>query len=252
MRRMFPVAFLSVLLISLPSAFAQRGEHSGGGHGGSIGHSFGGGFSGSHFAGRSSGFASRNFATAPRFTSRAPVRSFAPGYRMPYGGITAERRRDGRSGSRYRSPYRGYGYSYGGYPYYANSWELLPWDLGYPDFTGDDDSAADAPQEQPAASVPPPDESYRPEYEQPAYQEPAYQMPPTTVDDSVAAEPELTLIFNDGHREAIHNYVLTHDALIVMDQAASGRPQQIPLASLNLPATEQAAQQAGLDFSPPA
>ena len=73
-----------------------------------------------------------------------------------------------------------------------------------------------------------------------------------TVANSVASEPELTLIFNDGHREAIHNYVLTHDALIVMDQAASGRQQQIPLASLNLPATEQAAQQAGLDFSPPA
>ena len=57
MRRMFSVAFLSVLLIALPSAFAQRGGHAGGRDtvGGSIGHSFGGGFSGSGFAGRSSG-----------------------------------------------------------------------------------------------------------------------------------------------------------------------------------------------------
>jgi hypothetical protein len=244
MRRMFSVAFLSVLLVALPSAFAQRGGHSSGGHAsGSIGHSFGG-FSGSGFAGRSAGSASRSFATAPRFTSTAPLRSFAPANRMPYGGTTAARRPDRRSGSRYRSPYRGYGY--GGYPYYANSWELLPWDLGYPDFTGDSDSGADRPQ-QPAASVAPPDDGYRPDYE-----EPSYQMPPAPVANSVASEPELTLIFNDGHREAIHNYVLTRDALIVMDQAASGRQQQIPLASLNLPATEQAAQQAGVDFSPPA
>jgi hypothetical protein len=240
MRRMFSVAFLSVLLIALPSAFAQRGGHASGGHAsGSIGHSV---FSGSGFAGRSSGSASRSFATAPRFTSTAPVRSFAPANRLPYGGITAARRPDGRSGSRYRSPYRGYG----GYPYYANSWALLPWDLGYPDFAGYSDSGADAAQ-QPAASVAPPGDGYRPDYD-----EPAYQYSSGTAGNSVASEPELTLIFNDGHREAIRNYVLTRDALIVMDQAASGRQQQIPLASLNLPATEQAAQQAGVDFSPPA
>ncbi|MFY9748417.1 MAG: hypothetical protein WA891_15210 [Acidobacteriaceae bacterium] len=243
MRRMFSVAFLSVLLIALPSAFAQRGGRAGGGHSGSIGHSFGG-FSGSGFAHRSSGFAARSFATAPRFTSTAPARGFSSGYRFPSGGITAARRPDGRSGFRYRSPYRGF--SYAGYPYYANSWELLPWDIGYPGFTGDDDSAADV--QQPATSVAPPDVGYRPGYEE----EPAYQMGPVTVANSVASEPELILVFNDGHREAIRNYVLTHDALIVMDQAASGRQLQIPLASLDLPATEQAAQQAGLDFSPPA
>jgi hypothetical protein len=247
MRRMFSVAFLSILLIAVPTAFAQHGGHSAGGHSGSVGHGFGG-FSGSGFAGRSSGFAARSYATAPRFTSAAPVRNIATANRLPYGGITAARRPAGRSGFRYRSPYRGYG----GYPYYASSWELLPWGLGYPDFTGDSDSAADAPQQQPAASVASPDDGYRPDYEQPAYQEPAYQMPPTSVADLAPVEPELTLIFNDGHREAIHNYVLTPDALIVMDQAASGRQQQIPLGSLNLPATEQAAQQAGLDFSPPA
>jgi hypothetical protein len=62
----------------------------------------------------------------------------------------------------------------------------------------------------------------------------------------------LTLIFSDGHQQAIRNYVLTSDTLIVLDQAASGYQQRIPLAALNLSATEQAAQQAGLDFSPPA
>jgi hypothetical protein len=37
-----------------------------------------------------------------------------------------------------------------------------------------------------------------------------------------------------------------------MDRAAAGYQQKIPLSALNLPATEQAAQQAGLDFTPPA
>ena len=247
MRQMFPVALISALLVVLPSAYAQRGGHSGGfsgGHaGGSIGHSIGGGFSGSGFAGRSSGFASRSYGTAPRFTSSAPAHSFAPGYRSPYGGITAGRRPDRRGDFRYRPPYRGYG----GYPY-ANSWELLPWDLGYPDFAGYgyDNSGSDAAQ-QPTASVAPPDDGYRADYGDPAYQD-----SPSTVANSVASEPELTLIYKDGHREAIHNYVLTGDTVIVMDQAASGHQQRIPLATLNLPATEQAAQQAGLDFSPPA
>jgi hypothetical protein len=65
-------------------------------------------------------------------------------------------------------------------------------------------------------------------------------------------EPQLTLIFKDGHQQTIRNYVLTHSEVIVVDQAASGRQQQIPLASLDVSATEEAAQQAGLDFSPPA
>src|SRR6202044_2851945 len=88
-------------------------------------------------------------------TSTAPAHSFFPGYRSPYGGITEGRRTDRRGDFRYRPPYRGYG----GYPYYANSWELLPWDLGYPDFAGYgyDNSASDAAQ-QPAASVAPPDD----------------------------------------------------------------------------------------------
>jgi hypothetical protein len=248
MRRMFSVALVSALFVALPLAYAQRGGHSGGfsgGHaGGSVGRGFGSGFSGSGFAGRSSGFASHSYGSASRFTSTAPARSFAPGYRSPYGGPTVARRTDGRGGFHYRPPYRGYG----GYPYYANSWELLPWDLGYPDFAGYgyDNSGSDAAQ-QPAATVAPPDDGYRPDYGEPAYQD-----SPSTVANSAAAEPELTLIFNDGHREAIHNYALTGDTVIVMDQAASGRQQRIPLESLNLPATEQAAQQAGLDFSPPA
>ena len=251
MRRVFAIASLSALLVFLPHAFPQRGGHSAGfsgGHaGGSIGHFGGGGFSAGSF-GRSSSFSPRSFATAPRFTSTAPNRAFVPGYRTPYGaGIVTRRRED----YRYRSPYRGSGY--GGYPYgYANSWELLPWDIGYPDFTGYDNDPGEDTQ-QPAASVAPPDDGYRPDYAEPPDQGYPYAAPAgPSVPTLAASEPQLTLIFNDGHQETIRNYVLTANTVVVLDQAASGYQKRIPLASLNLPATEQAAQQAGLDFTPPA
>jgi hypothetical protein len=252
MRPTLQVAFLSALLVSATSAFAQRGGHAGGfsgGHvGGSVGH-FGGGFSGGSF-GHSSGFAPRSFTSGPRFTSIAPTHAFVPSYRPPYRGPVVDRRREGDHYGRYRSPYRGYG----GYPYiYANSWQLLPWDLGYSDYGGynDYDSGPDAAQ-QPMATVAPENDGYRPDYGDPGYAQPMYQDAPSIAGNSVADEPELTLVFADGHRESIRNYVLTSNAVIVLDQAASGHQQHIPLATLDLNATEEAAQQAGLDFTPPA
>jgi len=270
MRRLLSVAFLSASLAVLPSAFGQHagpgGGFSGGHAGGFAGH-VGGGFSGGAF-GRSYGFAPRSYS-APNFVSTAPSnavstaagRAFSPGYRFPVGATPAWQHdggdRYGDRGGRYRSPYRGYGY---GYPaVYANSWELLPWDLGYPDYTGYGDyDSGQEPQQQANTSVVAPDEGYRPDYDGSA--EPPYAYPPAPPADAyaqpapspVAPEPGLTLIFNDGHQETIHNYVLTADAVVDLDDAASGRQRRIPLASLNLDATEQAAQQAGLDFTPPA
>lgn len=250
MRRMLPVAFLSALLIPLSPAFAQQGHSSGlsSGHSGGFsgGHSVGGFSSGSFARSWSGGlgsstFRSGAFASAPQFTSTAPVRSITP-----FGGLSAARRPDNRS--RYRSPYRGYGV-----PYYANSWEVLPWDLGYPDFTGySDNNSAEAAGQQPSSDVAAPDDGYRPEYGEPGYGPPEYQDAPSMVSTTDTAEPQLTLVFNDGHRQTIRNYALTRNEVIVMDRAAAGYQQRIPLSSLNLDATEKAAQQAGLDFSPPA
>ena len=69
---------------------------------------------------------------------------------------------------------------------------------------------------------------------------------------SAACEPELRLIFKDGHTEAIRNYVPTPHDVIAMDAAASGQVPRIALSELNLPAPEQAARKDGVDFSPPA
>jgi hypothetical protein len=58
----------------------------------------------------------------------------------------------------------------------------------------------------------------------------------------------VTVIFNDGRpAEQIHNYLLTSDMLTVFD------PQyhEIPLAQVNVAATEQANRAAGVDFRVP-
>ncbi len=267
MRRVFPVAVLSFLLTLAPASFAQDGGggHSGGFSGGHAGGFAGGGFRGGFSAPRSfsgfSGYGSRSFGAAPRMTWTAPRYSFAPrsgaysGYRPSYGAANSR-----GWDHRYRAPYRGYGYgAYGygsGYPY-ANSWEVLPWDLGYPDFTGYGDDEGSQAQAQPTDQVqqaPPPDydyavapgEGYRQDYNPGPYQ------PQTASPTPLKSEPQLTLVFRDGHTQAIRNYVLTPSDVVVMDDAASGREPRIPLSELNLPATQQAAQQAGLDFTPPA
>ena len=289
MRRVFSVAipgFLAILSLALfaPAALAQ---HGGGGHGGGGGHAggFGGGHAGgfggggfSHAGGFSGSYSGRSFGGSFSRSAPAPMSSFAPrsygysyapragasAYRSPYrsgyqgmrspnyasswgvarsGGNNHDRGRD-------RSRYRGYGY---GYPFLGNSWEVLPWDLGYPDFAGYDDGedygdnyASAQPQDDlgPVYAAPAPDEEPRPAYGDP--------YPPASEPASapVRNEPSFALIFNDGHQQSIRNYALTSNYILVLDD--DSRQQRIPLSELNLPATESAAQQAGIDFTPPA
>ncbi len=259
-RYVFPLVIPGLLLAVPPGAL---GQHLAGGHSGGFSGAHVGGFSGEGFRGGfsappvSRGFSSptpRVFNTAPRMNWAAPrfnplsQRNAYAGYRPTYGG--------NRGGDhRYRRPYRGH--VYGGYPYlYANSWELLPWDIGYPDFTGygddnetsEQDNAQVQPSGNPEQLSPQEGEGYRPEYAPAPYQSAANQVA-TSVSPHI--EPQLMLIFKDGHTQEIRNYVLTSKEVIVMDDAASGRIPRISLADLNLPATEKAAQGAGLDFSPP-
>jgi hypothetical protein len=261
-QNVLPITIVGSLLIAPPGAFGQHlaGGRSGGFSGVHVGGFSGGGFQRNFSAPRSfggfSGPAPRAFSFAPRMNWTAPRYGFAPqrqafaGYRPTYG--TENRGADHRV--RYRRPYPGY--VYGGYPYvYANSWELLPWDIGYPDFTGYEDD--NEPPEQNNSAQPsgedgqqPPqeDEGYRSEYVSVPYQSPANH---AATSAPASVEPQLTLIFKDGHTQEIRNYVVTPQEVIIMDDAASGRIPRISLSDLNLPATEQAAQGVGLDFSPP-
>lgn len=267
-------------LIAGSAAFAQHGNVAGshGSFGGAVHGRFGGGvhsgfashtFSGSAFGnpGRISALAPHAIATPGRSIFPPSSRAFAPGFARNWTGSQPAWRnrgwRDGgwRDGGHGRDHDHGYGYGGYGYPgvypYYANSWELLPYDLGGSDFMGGDTDPTTAQQgsPQPAESIPPPDAGYRPEYSEnepePYPVQQAYAVPSAPA-APIAPEPELTLIFRDGHTQTIHNYVLTPSNLVVLDQASAGRQQQIPLDELNLPATERAARQAGLDFSPPA
>jgi hypothetical protein len=58
----------------------------------------------------------------------------------------------------------------------------------------------------------------------------------------------VTLVFKDGRApQRIHNYALTRTTLYVTD----GRPREIPVAALDLAATEQANRAAGVNFQLP-
>jgi hypothetical protein len=269
MRRVFSVAssgfgFAGLLALAgclalTPGALAQHGGGHAGGFGGGHAGGFGGGFSGHSFGGgsfgsfgRSSSFGSfsgpRGYSYSPRMTYPAPARSFATPGRSAYSyGAGNAWRAGGYGRDRYRSPYRGYGYGYG-YP--GAGWGVLPWELGYPDFYGYGDSAwagqsdLGAPEQNPGYDTPPQDDYQSPYGEAGG---PASAMASAPIAD----EPALTLVFNDGHQESIRNYALTSNYLLVLDNAGSGRQQRIPLSDLNLPATERAAQSAGLDFTPP-
>jgi hypothetical protein len=58
----------------------------------------------------------------------------------------------------------------------------------------------------------------------------------------------LTLVFKDGRpQEKIYNYALTRTTLYVTD----GRRREVPVASLDLAATEKANREAGVQFQLP-
>jgi len=248
----------SVLLASCivgTSAFAQRhaaGAHFSSGHGGGFSAPAGRGFAAS---------APRSFGSAPRFNLSSPAgnfsrvnppRSFMPaprfappsGYRVPLnrgrsGG------RDGYRRDRYRRPYFSVRSTYLA-PGLLNYW---PYELGYPEFSGYYNTETNAStssasqqdvQDYAQAQDNTPAESYRPQYQ------------PNTPSAPPASEPELTVIFKDGHSLQIRNFALTGSTLIVLDEAASGRERRIPLDQVDVPATARSARDAGLDFTPPA
>jgi hypothetical protein len=97
------------------------------------------------------------------------------------------------------------------------------------------DYSPEAPNTVAAANAPSP---FRPAYEAPV------EPPP------VHAQPATTLIFKDGRPSAqVHNYALTGSTLYALDGESH---QEIPLSEINIPATVEANQKAGVDFALPA
>jgi hypothetical protein len=83
---------------------------------------------------------------------------------------------------------------------------------------------------------------------------PYAEQTPVETAQAPAAAPSLfdtdavTLVFKDGRPpEKIHNYALTRTMVYVTD----GRHQEIPVAALDLAATEKANREAGVSFQLP-
>ena len=261
------------------------GGHVGGFSGGAGARGFGGSFSAPH-AGSFSGFAPRSFS-APRmgFSPRPlgsglsarpyagyPQRSWpvarspfgqlsVPAVRRgPYPGVADGRTWNGQPGhgghsDGHRPDYHSHSYysHYGyGYPVYASPLYGWPWYGAWPYFGNWDDSGYDSDSDASAA----PAQSYAEPETAPTEEpeaRPAYQPYQAEVAANVAprAEPALTIVYKDGRSQQVHNYALTQTTLLLLDDASSGRTQQVSLQEIDLSATEQANRAAGVDFRLP-
>jgi hypothetical protein len=91
------------------------------------------------------------------------------------------------------------------------------------------------------AAVPRPDPALTPE--------PAVPVAPERVVMPVADQPNTILIFKDGHKQEIGNYAIVGGNLFDL---TPGRRQKIALSDLDVPATQKANDDQGVDFKLPA
>ncbi len=272
MKQLFAVALVAAVVAA--PAWAQ---HGGGEHGGG-----GGGFHGG-------GFASRGGFAAPGGFSRpmsAGVRVYAPRYGTGGGvGVASTRPSFYHGGWQWQRGHRvPYGYGYGvGVGYVGYGWPGYGWvdtndpgydsgydsgydtgydsgyDSGYDPGNGDNGPYDVGPYPEGPGVGP---EGYPDGYE---VQAPGGEEPPVPyaaerartsagTQPAPVAQPSLfdnevvTLIFKDGRApEKITNYALTRTTLYVTD----GRPQEIPVAALDLAATEKVNRAAGVRFQLP-
>jgi hypothetical protein len=254
MFRWLAVAALGAALMVLP-AWAQRG---GGGHGGfGGGHaSFGGhmgfgghaGFSAHPMGGFRGSSVTRGFGGSPWYGH-----GWGNGY--PHGHYPGGRYPGGRNcwgGNCYYRNGWGYGYGYGYWPYAYAGWGW-PW---YDDYDDADNYQSQAP---------PSDYYYQPPEESPEtqaeldrlhdevaqlrdqMQSDARSVPRPPAAKESAPEPT-KLVFADNHTEEVENYAIVSKNLWIFD---GSRTRKIPLSALNIPATEKANQDQGVDFQIP-
>jgi hypothetical protein len=237
--RCWPAVALAVALLGLGGRVsAQRGGSHGGGavHGSTGGRGFSAGPAAQSF---------RGYAAQPAYQGGRPTYA-APGYARP--NVSSAARAvarpafyGNRNGVRVVGRgYPGYGLGYGlgygvGYPY-GLGW-VYPWSDGYDDrglYAGSGDGVGPSADVYPDGVMPPPP----PEQAQAAAVHPPY----------LAPEDAVTLLFKDGRPQLkIHNYVLTRTTLYVTD----GRHRDIPVADIDLAATQKVNADAGVDFQMP-
>jgi hypothetical protein len=269
--RWFATATLFLTSLTL-QAHAQRAGavHGGGGFGARSAPVSRGSLSGGGVGARS--FASpgvMSYRSAPAY--RGPfVRGYAPGMRMapsrayaarspyaaygsrpayrttPVAARTVRRPYPPNPGPRYRNG-RFEGTYVAAYPYASGAW-LTPWELGYPDDYGYNPSAY-SPSDAIGQDVEPPYTGAPQDVDE---QEAAYdqgQYPAPRQASQPEPEDGVMLIFKDGRApQQIHNYMLTKTTLTVVD---GRRLREVPVADLDIAATEAANRNAGVVFAVP-
>jgi len=250
MRRLWAIAVALLLAASTP-VFAQRGGggHAGGGHASFGGHA--GGFSGGHsFGGHShggfhsgSGFAPRSYS---RGFSRGPIasRGFNRGLNRGFNRNSGTHFSIRTYGYGNRCYGYGCGYGYGwGSPYLWGGIDPYWWWDGDSDNGYDpgqpynyDDGLANQMQQQGVPMRPPDDD-----------QNYARSAPPHQPERTEISSPTV-LVFRDRHREEIQNYAIVGETLWTF---APQKTQKIPLDDLDIPATQKANDERGVDFHVP-
>ena len=261
MRRL--IAFAAFLLaISVIPVCAQRGGgHAGGGgsHGGfGGGHAVGGGFSGGHVGGGFAGGHIGGFAGHSGFASHGSMGAGSHAYmgrRYARGGRYYGGHRNGGHGffdRRYGSRF-GYGYSYPyyGYPYYSYLPGIDPywwWD-SYPSDDADQRELANEMNEQNIEEQrtlrEEDQDAYARSYARPRAQGHAAQ--PAFAPEA-QSDPKTVLIYRDQHQREVQNYAIVDDVIYVF---TSQRTEKVPLAILDIPATQKANEDRGVDFHLP-
>lgn len=253
MRRSLLIAAFALVFGLSMSLSAQ---HGGGGHAaGGGGHAgFGGGFGG-HMGGAHSFSGARAGSFGSRSLNRGSA--FARGSFGRYGrnrsGIGIHIRSYPYYGRNCWGGYCGYGYGAWGYPYLGGGIDPYWWwdngddesdnGYGYNQAApyGYDDGLANQMQQQgvPMRPAPNGDQDYYARSAPPAplqQQQPAQTVQPTV------------LVFRDQHQEQVQNYAIVGQTLW---NFSPGHTQKIPLSEIDIPATEKANDNRGVEFRLP-
>jgi hypothetical protein len=239
MNRPLLLAALLFLLVSLP-LFAQRGGGHGsfGGHGGGMtshggfsGHSGGHAFSGAHYG---SGFAARPSA---RGSIRGPLSSRS----FNHSGVGLRiRSRD------FRNNHFGYGRGLGyGYPWlYGGAFDPYWWWDSGSSYDQDQENQIGLANEMNQQSLD--EQRMRQQDDQDFYARSAPA--PRHQQEHPDPDPTTVLIFRDQHKKEIQNYAIVGQTLWSF---AAQHTEKIPLSDLDIPATQKANEDRGVDFRLP-
>jgi hypothetical protein len=224
MRRWLAVAALGAAFLTLPAWGQRRGGASGG---------FGGhaGFSGGHamVGGRGSMMSAHGFPGVQR-----------GGVNFVMGGF-------GSRGFGYRRGRfsRGWPYGYYGYPYYG-------WGYGDDSYSSDsyqnypvyDYSSADAENDRQQAAI----DRLEGEVDRLRQEREARQDQSSNASTPKAALPPTELVFRDKHTEEVQNYAIVGQTFWILN---AEKARKIPIAQLDIPATQKANEDRGVDFQLP-